>query len=198
MFCRNCGQSVDPIAHMCVKCGVLLSAGRGYCGHCGKPHDPAADFCTACGAGVGSSVASAAGSSFTGAANTAFAFTAQAPGNAIPEDVMQRWSWGGFLLVFFWPLWNANVTLKWLTLGALIVGIFTLGLPGLALGIYYGINGNRIAARDRRFASVAEYVAVQRAWAKAGVIVLLVGFPLSIMLSFCAAIMSTIANHPVT
>jgi hypothetical protein len=109
-----------------------------------------------------------------GTANTAFAFTDQAPGNAIPEPLLARWSWGGFLLGFLWVFWNGNTTLKWINVICYVLGFFTLGLSSLALAIYFGIKGNRIAARDRRFASIDQFVAVQRAWAKAGVIVLVV------------------------
>ncbi|MBD5657799.1 MAG: hypothetical protein IAI50_21875 [Candidatus Eremiobacteraeota bacterium] len=118
----------------------------------------------------------------------------QAPGNAIPEELTRRWSWGGFLLWLLWPLYNANVTMKWITLAAFILGIFSLGLPGLALGIYFGIYGNRIAARDRAFSSTEEYVTVQRAWAKAGVLLLLIGIPMVFLLAFCSALLT--AMHP--
>lgn len=134
------------------------------------------------------SIAAAPQDSLTAAANTAFAFGAQAPGNAIPEDLMGRWSWGGFILSFFWTFWNANTTLKWINVGCFIVGLFAFGLPGLAFAIYCGIKGNRIAARDRSFTSTAQFVAVQRAWAKAGVIVLI----LSIAIPICFAILGVI------
>jgi hypothetical protein len=91
-----------------------------------------------------------------------------------------------------WPFWNANTTLKWLTVGAWVLGFVTFGLPGLALAIYIGINGNRIAARDRSFASVDQFVAVQRAWARAGIIVFVVLIPLVVILSVLSAIVSSL------
>jgi hypothetical protein len=194
VFCRNCAAPVDPNAAICVKCGVLRTAGRGFCANCGKPHDPAADFCTGCGASLAAPAAIA-----TSPLNTAFSFTSQAPGNAIPEEVARRWNWGGFLLSIFWPWWNANVTLKWITVAAILLSSFTAGLSGLALAIYFGISGNRIAARDRSFASTDEFIAVQRAWAKAGVIVLIVCgvcIPLFFIVAFFWALMVGImAGH---
>jgi hypothetical protein len=182
-----------------MQCGVMRTAGHGYCANCGKNHDPAADFCTGCGASVSAqgrfSSAGSGAATVSAVADSAFSFNVQAPGNAIPEELTRRWSWGAFLLHYLWPLWNANVALKWITLAAFILSIFTAGLPGLALAIYLGINGNRIAARDRRFSSTEEYVAVQHAWAKAGVLLLVIGIPLVMMLSLCAAIVTAIGSH---
>jgi hypothetical protein len=126
-------------------------------------------------------------------ANAAFTFGAQAPGNMIPEDLMKRWSWGGFLLGWLWVFWNGNTTMKWINVGCIVFGFFTAGIPGLAFAIFCGIKGNRIAARDRSFASTAEYVAVQRAWAKAGVIILIVSIGLGLILGIVSVIFAGIA-----
>ena len=182
MYCRNCGSLVGESAQACVSCGVLRNVGSGFCPNCAKPHDTMADFCTGCGASI-------SGRMQLGTENitaTAFTFSTQAPGNNIPEELTRRWSWGGFLLWFLWAFWNANTTVKWITLAAFVLNIVTGGIAGLALGIYFGINGNRIAARDRSFPTVDAYRAVQRAWANAGVIVLLVSGPLFAIVFFLA------------
>jgi hypothetical protein len=120
-----------------------------------------ADFCTGCGASI--SGRTQPGNVTENITATAFTFSTQAPGNNIPEELTRRWSWGGFLLWFLWALWNANTTVKWTTLAAFLLNFVTGGIAGLALGIYFGINGNRIAARDRSFPSVDAYRAVQLA-----------------------------------
>jgi hypothetical protein len=128
----------------------------------------------------------------------AFSFTAQAPGNAIPAEVTGRWNWGGFLLSIFWPWWSANTTLKWITVAAILLSWFTAGLSALALAIYFGISGNRIAARDRRFSSTEQFIAVQRTWAKAGVIVLVVSVVgVRVLFAFGALSAIMMAGHAV-
>lgn len=174
MFCQNCSAAVSENAQFCTACGVVRGAGRGSCGHCGKGPDPIADFCTGCGASLAARPAPS---------GAPFAFGVQAPGNAIPPELTRRWSWGAFLLSSLWPFWNANTNLRWLTIAAIVFGWLLGGIPSLALGIYLGVNGNRIAARDRRFASTAEFAAVQSAWARAGVIVVIVGVVFTIAVS---------------
>ncbi len=58
-----------------------------------------------------------------------------------------------------------------------------LSLPAsLVFAIYLGIKGNRIMAANRQFASLADFVAVQTAWAKWGLIVFVVSVLLGIFL----------------
>ena len=49
MFCRNCGNQIDPQAVVCVKCGVPAGQGNNYCPHCGAQTAPDAAVCTQCG-----------------------------------------------------------------------------------------------------------------------------------------------------
>ena len=49
MFCRNCGNQMDPQAAVCVKCGVPVGQGNNYCPHCGAQTAPDAAVCTQCG-----------------------------------------------------------------------------------------------------------------------------------------------------
>lgn len=49
MFCRNCGNQMDPQAVVCVKCGVPAGQGNNYCPHCGAQTAPDAAVCTQCG-----------------------------------------------------------------------------------------------------------------------------------------------------
>lgn len=49
MFCRNCGNQMDPQAVGCVHCGVGTGAGNTYCPNCGANTPPGAAVCTSCG-----------------------------------------------------------------------------------------------------------------------------------------------------
>ena len=49
MYCKNCGNQMDPNAAVCVKCGCAKGTGLSYCHNCGNPTVPGAAVCTACG-----------------------------------------------------------------------------------------------------------------------------------------------------
>ncbi len=52
MFCKNCGNSMDPNAAICVKCGCATGTGTSYCQNCGQPTIPGAVVCTSCGSSL--------------------------------------------------------------------------------------------------------------------------------------------------
>ncbi len=49
MICRNCGNQMDDIAVVCVKCGVPAGQGANFCPNCGAQTVPGAVVCTQCG-----------------------------------------------------------------------------------------------------------------------------------------------------
>lgn len=49
MYCKNCGNSMDPNAAICVKCGCAKDSGNAYCPNCGQTTLPGAAVCTNCG-----------------------------------------------------------------------------------------------------------------------------------------------------
>ena len=49
MNCRNCGNQIDPMAAVCIHCGVAAGNGNRFCGNCGAPSNPGATICTQCG-----------------------------------------------------------------------------------------------------------------------------------------------------
>ncbi len=49
MFCRNCGNSMDNNAAVCIKCGVATGQGVNFCPNCGAQTQPNASVCTQCG-----------------------------------------------------------------------------------------------------------------------------------------------------
>ncbi len=52
MFCRNCGNQMDNMAAVCVKCGVPAGQGANFCPNCGQPTPPGAAVCVKCGMGL--------------------------------------------------------------------------------------------------------------------------------------------------
>ena len=49
MYCKNCGNPMDPNAAICVKCGCARGTGLSYCQNCGQPTNPSAAACMNCG-----------------------------------------------------------------------------------------------------------------------------------------------------
>ncbi|SHI16437.1 TM2 domain-containing membrane protein YozV [Sporobacter termitidis DSM 10068] len=49
MYCRNCGNQIDPNAAVCVKCGYQNGTGERFCPNCGAETVPGAYACTRCG-----------------------------------------------------------------------------------------------------------------------------------------------------
>lgn len=49
MFCRHCGNPMNPQAAVCVKCGCAAGNGVNYCPSCGQPTTPNAAVCISCG-----------------------------------------------------------------------------------------------------------------------------------------------------
>lgn len=88
-----------------------------------------------------------------------------------PEIQALGWNWGAFLLNWIWAIAHA----VWIGL----IGI--LPCASLIMAIVLGIKGNEWAWQNRRFASVQEYMEVQKAWRKWGVIVLLISVAINIV-----------------
>ncbi len=57
MFCRNCGNTMDNMAAVCVKCGVQAGMGQNFCPNCGNQTTPGAAVCTSCGVALAQPVA---------------------------------------------------------------------------------------------------------------------------------------------
>jgi len=52
MYCKNCGNEVDPNAAICVKCGYAKGTGNKFCGNCGNEVAEGASVCMNCGYAV--------------------------------------------------------------------------------------------------------------------------------------------------
>ena len=61
MYCKNCGNTVDPHAAVCVKCGTSIGQGEQFCGNCGNELTPGAAVCMSCGFAVNNKAIAAPG-----------------------------------------------------------------------------------------------------------------------------------------
>lgn len=59
MYCKNCGNEIDPNAAICVKCGVQKGVGTSFCPNCGEATASNAAVCIKCGYSLSTSVATA-------------------------------------------------------------------------------------------------------------------------------------------
>lgn len=52
MFCRNCGEPMNDIQAICLKCGVEKGKGDHFCPNCGGAVNPGQDVCLGCGVAI--------------------------------------------------------------------------------------------------------------------------------------------------
>ena len=52
MFCTNCGEEMNDIQDICLKCGVKKNVSHKYCSNCGAPLSDGAEVCLSCGVAV--------------------------------------------------------------------------------------------------------------------------------------------------
>lgn len=57
MFCKKCGNEIDPNAAICVKCGYQKGTGDKYCQNCGVETVEGAAVCVNCGVALNASAA---------------------------------------------------------------------------------------------------------------------------------------------
>ena len=65
MYCKNCGNAMDPNAAICVKCGCAKGVGASFCPNCGNNIQPGASFCPSCGFAIPNKPAAGAKSKLT-------------------------------------------------------------------------------------------------------------------------------------
>lgn len=79
----------------------------------------------------------------------------------VPYEVATcRWNWGAFLWSWIWLMGHGMV--GWGLL-ALLANIVPGG--GIAVSIYLGIDGHKLAWKNRRFSSLEDFFRVQTRWA---------------------------------
>ncbi len=50
MYCKQCGQPINPGAAACMHCGFAVGTGNNYCANCGSQITPGQAVCINCGA----------------------------------------------------------------------------------------------------------------------------------------------------
>lgn len=98
-----------------------------------------------------------------------------------PQE-LAKWNWGAFFLSWIWGIGHS----VWIALLALI------GPLGLIMMFVLGVKGNEWAWQYRKFESVDQFKAVQKAWAKWGVILfilelVLLGIIIAIVIAAAAS-----------
>jgi hypothetical protein len=84
------------------------------------------------------------------------------PDELPPE--LRGWNWGAFLMIWVWGIFND----VWSSLFSLIPGV------GFIIMIILGIKGNEWAWKKRKFTSLEEFKAVQKAWSTWAIILFLI------------------------
>ena len=90
-------------------------------------------------------------------------------GDFPPE--LAGWNWGAFLLNWTWSIGNNT----WIGL------LMFLPFANVIMPFVLGAKGNEWAWKNRKFESVEQFKAVQRAWAIAGTILFVIGIGLFIL-----------------
>lgn len=49
MYCKQCGETINPNQAVCIKCGTKVGEGNMYCSNCGKSVEASASVCLNCG-----------------------------------------------------------------------------------------------------------------------------------------------------
>ena len=52
MFCKNCGEELNPGQGVCLKCGVAVGMGNAHCEYCGMKVSENASVCLHCGCAI--------------------------------------------------------------------------------------------------------------------------------------------------
>ncbi len=96
----------------------------------------------------------------------------------VPDDVANHFNWGAFLLSWIWGLGNKT----YITLIILLVSFipFVNLIVPLALCIWFGVEGNKWAWKNKRFESIEHFHSYQKKWVIAGLILPIVGLIFSL------------------
>ena len=130
MYCKNCGQQLDPNAAVCTNCGFAAGTGTSFCANCGAQLNPGQAFCTACGTTVGAANNQAGGNFATA-------------GSGEPKSKMVA----GLLGIFLGSLGIHNFYLGFTKkaliqlLVTLIGGVITCGVAAVAMEVWGLIEG---------------------------------------------------------
>lgn len=93
------------------------------------------------------------------------------------SDEMHRFNWGAFFFNFIWAFFNGAYVQSFIYIGVVfflnIFNPFISSLAGLGLCIWFGINGNEWAWKNKSWKSLDYFYLIQRRWAMAILIYLI-------------------------
>ena len=98
----------------------------------------------------------------------------------VPDEVANHFNWGAFLLNCLWGLGN-NSYLTLLVLATSFIPLLNMVAP-LVLCVWFGVEGNKWAWKNKRFQSIEHFHSYQKKWATAGAILFLLGVVISIVI----------------
>lgn len=119
MYCKNCGNEMDPNAQVCVKCGVPKGVGTSFCPNCGNQTAPNAAVCLSCGTAMTASV---------------------------PEGQQKSKMAAGLLAIFLGSFgihnfYLGNIVKAVIQLVVWLLGWFLCGIPSAAISVLALIEG---------------------------------------------------------
>lgn len=137
-----------------------------YCSECGAGIPDDSEFCPECGGQLKAGV------------TTKSQRDNRSAGEALPAELKGKWNWGGFLLTPFWGIGNR----VWIALIAFAGFIPIIGwIVALGVAVYIGMKGNELAWQSKQWNSVEHFKEVQRKWAIAGLVVVVLSFFLGVV-----------------
>lgn len=114
-----------------------------------------------------------------------------------PELAALKWNWGAALLAWLWCLNHKMV--GW-GVGILLLSFipYVGSLVHLAAFVYFGLNGHKLGWQNRRFeGGLPEYFAVQNAWMKWGIGLIIVSFVIGIIAGLMGGLATVLSGmHP--
>lgn len=102
------------------------------------------------------------------------------------ESLKRRFNWGAFFLGWIWGLFNNSyITL----VGLPLIFIPKIGgIIGIILAIYFGIKGNSLALKNKKFNSEFDFIKFQKILSYIGALIVISPFILLMIFSEMAAL----------
>ncbi len=112
----------------------------------------------------------------------------------VPEAIAKQFNWGVFLLNWIWGLGN-NTYITFVIFAVSLLSFIPLigWLAPLGCSIWFGLKGNEWAWQNKKWDSIEHFENVQKTWAKAGVVLLIVGAVLGFILGIFIILAAGIA-----
>ena len=137
MYCKNCGNQMDDMAVVCLKCGAAKGTGAGFCPNCGGAAMPGACVCTKCGAALHTP----ANQPFTNA------FVSGGPKSKLAAGLLGIFLGSFGVHNFYLGYTNKALTQLMISVGGLALSILTCGVSAIAataMGIWGLVEGIQI------------------------------------------------------